>query len=68
MDERLSRIEDMLTQLIQMQATNNAKIEEMMTDIKEIKDGQERQDRILESLAIRSLETESYIRDFKRKL
>ena len=68
MDERLSRIEDMLTQLIQMQAVNNAKIEELLSDVKEIKDGQERQDRILEMLSVKSIETESYIRDFKRKL
>ncbi|MFB5269866.1 hypothetical protein ACE41H_24225 [Paenibacillus enshidis] len=30
--------------------------------------GQERQDRILEMLSVKSLETDSYIRDFKRKL
>jgi hypothetical protein len=68
MDDKLSRIEDMLTQLIQMQAANNAKIEEMMADIKEIKEGQERQDRILEMLSVKSIETDSYIRDFKRRL
>lgn len=38
----------------------------MKEDVKEIKDGQERQDRILEMLSIKSIETDSYIRDFKR--
>ena len=37
-------------------------------DISSLKDGQERQDRILESLAVKTLEQDSYIRDFKRKI
>ncbi|MDP5273647.1 hypothetical protein [Chengkuizengella axinellae] len=43
-------------------------VEEVKSDVKDIKEGQERQDRILEMLSVKSVETESYIRDFKRRL
>jgi chromosome segregation ATPase len=55
------------------QELTNAKIEGLAMDVHSIhgvltalKDGQERQDRILESLAMRSLEQETDIRELKR--
>ena len=40
----------------------------MKSDIAEIKDGQTRQDKILESLAMRSLEQETDIRELRRAM
>lgn len=74
MDNRLSRIEDMLGSLIAMISDNSArlsgledkvsgienKVNSIELDIKEIKEGQNKQDLILEML---SLDTDSYIYD-----
>ncbi|UKS30224.1 hypothetical protein LOZ80_15290 [Paenibacillus sp. HWE-109] len=79
---QLNRIEEMLGTLIKMVGENNGslksledKSDNVEKNIKETKDnvkglieGQERQDRILEMLSVKSIETDSYIRDFKRKL
>lgn len=42
--------------------------EEIKGNVKELLHAQERQDRILEILSVKSIETDSYIRDFKRKM
>jgi hypothetical protein len=79
---QLNRIEEMLGTLIKMVGENNGRLKSLEDksgnvekNIKETKDnvkglieGQERQDRILEMLSVKSIETDSYIRDFKRKL
>jgi hypothetical protein len=69
MSEQLNRIEEMLTQLIKMVGTNNAKLDDMAADLKETKEAvtriesnQERQDRILEMLSVRSIEQEANIK------
>ena len=43
-------------------------MQEVKSSVKEPMQGQERQDRILEMLSVKSIETDSYIRDFKRKM
>lgn len=58
-DNTLNQQGDMLTQLISIVAATNQKIDG-------IQSGQIRQDKILESLALRSLEQETEIRDIKR--
>lgn len=72
----------MLGTLIKMVGENNGRLQKLedqsatvemnMKGIKEsvrdLIEGQERQDRILEMLSVKSIETESYIRDFRRKL
>ncbi|NBI27653.1 hypothetical protein [Chengkuizengella marina] len=76
---QLNRMEEMLGTLIKMVGDTNARLnahenkmdlelKEIKNDVKEIKEGQERQDRILEMLSVKSIETDSYIRDFKRRL
>jgi len=55
-NHRFDQIENMLQQLIKMQATNNTCIEEIRQDIKEIKETQSRHERILEVLSIKSVE------------
>ncbi|MEK4008366.1 hypothetical protein [Paenibacillus sp. FSL H3-0333] len=65
-DKRLERIEDMLTSLIKIVGATNSKVDQISTDITSVKEGQVRQDRILESLAMRSLEQESELRELKR--
>jgi hypothetical protein len=57
---------DMLTQLISIVASTNQKVSDLQSDISSLKEGQLRQDKILESLAMRSLEQETDIRDLKR--
>ena len=59
--------------IIDRQEETDAKLEAMSMDVHKIhgelqslKDGQERQDKILESLALRSLEQETDLRDLKR--
>ena len=60
-EKRSERVEEMLGTLIQMVGNMNARLEETQADVREIKDGQERQDRILEMLSVKSIETDSYI-------
>jgi DNA repair ATPase RecN len=81
-NNQLNRLEEMLGTLIKMVGENNGRLKSLedKTDnaemnlqgirdnVKEIIEGQERQDRILEMLSVKSIETDSYIRDFKRKL
>lgn len=81
-NNQLNRMEEMLGTLIKMVGENNSRLgavesrlDTMETDVREVKvdinellQGQERQDRILEMLSVKSIETDSYIRDFKRKL
>lgn len=74
-DNQLNRLEDMLGTLIKMVGENNSRLKTLEADTHEVKDsvkelieGQERQDRILEILSVKSIETDSYIRDFKRKM
>lgn len=43
-------------------------IRDIKENVKELIQGQERQDRILEMLYVKSIETDSYSRDFKRKM
>jgi peptidoglycan hydrolase CwlO-like protein len=43
-------------------------INAMKSDISSLKEGQDRQDRILESVTMKSFEHDTYIRDFKRKI
>lgn len=43
-------------------------MQEVKSSVKELMHGQEGQDRILEMLSVKSLGTDTYIRDFKRKL
>jgi peptidoglycan hydrolase CwlO-like protein len=43
-------------------------INAMKGDISSLKEGQDRQDRILESVTMKSFEHDTYIRDFKRKI
>ena len=57
---------DLLTQLIAIVGVANEKVSEVQADLALIKEGQARQDRILESLAIRSLEQETELREIKR--
>ena len=66
MEKHLERIEEMLGTLIKMVGDTNARLNNIENDIKEIKEGQERQDRILEMLSVKTIEAESYIRDLKR--
>jgi hypothetical protein len=70
MEQRFNRIEEMLATLIQMVESSNAKLDTMIgkQDIRTLKEGQDRQDRILESVTIKSFEHDTYIRDFKRKI
>jgi hypothetical protein len=81
-NNQLNRLEEMLGTLIKMVGEKNGRLKSLedKTDnaemnlqgirdnVKEIIEGQERQDRILEMLSVKSIETDSYIRDFKRKL
>ena len=81
-DDRLNRMEEMLGTLIKMVGENNSKlgtvesrlgtieadVQDIKINVNELIQGQERQDRILERLSVKSAETESYIEDFKRKL
>jgi hypothetical protein len=57
---------DMLAQLISIVGSTNQKVTGMQADIVELKEGQTRQDKILESLALRSLEQETDLRELKR--
>ncbi|RKD24645.1 hypothetical protein BEP19_09735 [Ammoniphilus oxalaticus] len=59
--------------LIQNQASSNAMLKALVDDVNYIKgdvtalkEGQDRQNKVLESLALRSLEQETDIRDLKR--
>ncbi|MFB5762597.1 hypothetical protein [Paenibacillus medicaginis] len=74
-DDQLDRMEEMLKSLIKMVGESNSRLETLEEDVREVKvsvheltQGQERQDRILEMLSVKAIETDSYIRDFKRKL
>lgn len=65
----------MLGTLIKMVWENNSELktleedmQEVKSSVKELMHGQEGQGRILEMLSVKSLGTDSYIRDFKRKL
>ncbi|MCL6576903.1 hypothetical protein [Kyrpidia sp.] len=73
MDERLLHVEsiqkqhgDMITQLIGIVESTNQKVSDMQTDISALIEGQKRQDKIIESLALRSLEQETELREIKR--
>ncbi|WP_067931245.1 hypothetical protein [Alicyclobacillus kakegawensis] len=57
---------DMIAQLIGVVASTNQKVSDLQSDIAVLKDGQVRQDKILESLALRSLEQETELRELKR--
>jgi len=81
-NNQLNRMEEMLGSLIKMVGENNSRlrtleeksneagvdIHDIKENVKELMQGQERQDRILEVLSVKSIETDSYIRDFKRKM
>lgn len=81
-NNQLIRIEDMIGTLIKMVGENNGRlksleekadktesdIQDIKENVKELIQGQERQDRILEMLSVKSIETDSYIRDIKRKM
>jgi len=67
-DNKLDKLESKIDKLGQ-------KVDHLETDMQEVKinthelmQRQERQDRILEMLSVKSIETDSYIRDFKRNL
>lgn len=64
---------DLLHQLIKTVGASNTKLEstesnvqKLHAELSSLKQGQERQDKILESLAMRSLEQETELRDLKR--
>ncbi|WP_234404850.1 hypothetical protein [Paenibacillus bouchesdurhonensis] len=65
-DQRLDSHEGLITQLIGVVKSTNEKVTVMQEDLAELKEGQGRQDRILESLALHSLEQETIIRELKR--
>ncbi|TDF96602.1 hypothetical protein [Paenibacillus piri] len=74
-NNQLNRMEEMLGALVKMVGENNSRLKTLEEDMQEVKgsvkelmQGQERQDRILEMLSVKSIETDSYIRDFKRKM
>jgi hypothetical protein len=74
-NNQLNRMEEMMGTLIKMVGENNSKLktleegmQEVKGSVKELMQAQERQDRILEMLSVKSIETDSYIRDFKRKM
>ncbi|PWA12061.1 hypothetical protein DCC39_07970 [Pueribacillus theae] len=67
------RHSDLLHQLIKTVGATNTKLEStesnvhrLHDELSSLKQGQERQDKILESLAMRSLEQETELRDLKR--
>ncbi|GAX88772.1 hypothetical protein [Effusibacillus lacus] len=71
--ERLDRIEteqkqqgDILIQLIGTVKATNEKVSDIKDAVSSLAKIQEKQDKILESLALRSLEQESEIREIKR--
>lgn len=65
-DQRLDSHEGLITQLIGVVKSTNEKVTVMQEELAELKEGQSRQDRILESLALHSLEQETIIRELKR--
>ena len=65
-ETRLRSHGDLLTQLIASVGVANEKVSEVQADLALIKEGQARQDRILKSLALRSLEQETELREIKR--
>lgn len=74
-DDQLKRMEQMLGTLIKTVEETNDKLKTLEEEMREVKgsvnalnQGKERQERILEILSVKSFETDSYIRDFKRKL
>lgn len=71
--ERLDRIEteqkqqgDILVQLIGIVKATNEKVSDIKDAVSSLAKSQEKQDRILETLALRSLEQETEIREIKR--
>ena len=78
LDTQGARIENLTTQVNHLTgeveqvksdiAIMKSDMDVMKSDIAEIKDGQTRQDKILESLAMRSLEQETDIRDLRRAM
>lgn len=65
---RLKTLEDKTNRLESKADKMEADLQEVKGSVKELMQGQERQDRILEMLSVKSIETDSYIRDFKRKM
>ncbi|WP_019635600.1 hypothetical protein [Paenibacillus fonticola] len=65
-DQRLDSHEGLITQLISVVKSTNEKVTVIQEELLELKEGQSRQDRILESLALHSLEQETIIRELKR--
>lgn len=69
----LDEVKEIVTSLRERHEVTNAKLDALSMSLHEItgevtslKQGQERQDKILESLALRSLEQETDLRDLKR--
>lgn len=62
----LERHEDMLTQLISIVGSTNAMHTDLQSDVVDLKTIQIRQDKVIETLALRSLEHETDIRYLKR--
>ncbi|WP_240417388.1 hypothetical protein [Paenibacillus periandrae] len=74
-NNQLNRVEEMQGTLIKMVGENNSRLKTVEGDIQEVKgsvkelmQGQDRQDRIIEMLSVKSIETDSYIRDVERKM
>ncbi|TBL78219.1 hypothetical protein [Paenibacillus thalictri] len=68
LESKVDRLEDKADRLESKVDKLGSDMQEVKSSVKELMQGQERQDRILEMLSVKSIETDSYIRDFKRKM
>lgn len=68
LEDNVKSIKGEVTSINSEFANMKDNVKEIGEDVKEVKVGQERQDRILEMLSVKSIETDSYIRDFKRNM
>jgi chaperonin cofactor prefoldin len=68
LEDKTDRLESKTDRLESKVDKLESDMQEVKSSVKELMQGQERQDRILEMLSVKSIETDSYIQEFKRKM
>jgi hypothetical protein len=75
MDERFDRLEKMLHTVVELLAESKAsikkvhfKVDHVNSELKQVKDGQDRHERVMEILSLKTVYNESEINEIKRRL